>query len=1175
MEKFETVSDREKEILNFWSKNKIFSKTESTKKPKSSSWYKNFLKPKSEDTDDFIFFDGPPFANGKPHYGHLLVGIIKDCIPRYKTMRGYNVARQWGWDCHGLPVEYEVEKQMNIKSKKEIVEDVGIEKFNKAARENVLKYADIWKEYVTRIGRWIDMDNAYRTMDTEYMESTWNILSRINDQGLIQKTFNVMHLCPRCETSLSNIEVAQGYKNLDDVSTYIKFQLKDSDEFFVVWTTTPWTLFGNTALAVNKEFTYVKVEHEGETLIIEESLLQTILPNASFIEKLKGEDLVGKKYTPPFSIFYEESHETGWQVYHADFVTNEDGTGIVHIAPAFGSDDFKLFEEFSLPIIRHIDLDGKFNDEVKGFEHIKVKQKGNHKFADEQVIKALERRGALLKQEPLKHQYPHCWRCDSPLLNYAMDSWIIKVPEKSNVLIRENKKVNWIPQHIKEGRFGKWLENSQNWSISRGRFWGTPIPIWESDDCKHIFVDSIEKLKKHLPSSNNKYIFARHGEAQSNVKNFLNSKLGVDNPLTNKGVKQIEFLANKLKKERIDVIITSPVERTKQTAEIIANKLGINKASIVVDYKVAEINAGEFEGKPLHEFQDAMKRSYEKGGIYNKEFMEAGESYGEVFQRVSGFLYELEKKYQGKNILVVTHGIVLEVAGLVSSGYFPRGRKFEEFQLISDKHWCEVGKSSLIDFKPLPHNERWEVDLHRPYIDKVVLRDETGREYKRIEEVLDCWVESGMMPYASNHYPFSDKNKFDPRKNKGFPADFISEGLDQTRGWFYSLLAISSLVFEKISYKNVVVTGLILASDKKKLSKSQKNYKDPLEILDKYGADAFRYVMLSSPAVRAEPFAFEEKLVSEASRKIIGRLYNCLQFYKQYEHKLSGGIQYKDLVNDTSILNKWMLSRLSETRDSITLSLDRYEIDRATKEIGVFVEDLSAWYVRRSREVVKSDTKDASYAIATLGFVLKEFSKLIAPFLPFYSEYMYQKLKTEDEAESIHMLKWPEYTRPDSDILKKMKAVKKLASAVFQVRSDNQIKTRQPLSTLKINASFDLDGNWTDILGSEVNVEKVEIVKTLNSEFELDTNITKELEEKGIAREFIRIVQSERKNAKLSPIDSVDMKVEISETTADILQKFIEEIKAKTNTNQISFVNLEGVEPIKFYNDGLKIKFIK
>ena len=568
-----------------------------------------------------------------------------------------------------------------------------------------------------------------------------------------------------------------------------------------------------------------------------------------------------------------------------------------------------------------------------------MKAKGNNMDADKQVIELLKNINLFWGDDVITHPYPHCWRCDTPLLNYATDSWSIRVPEKKATLIGENKKVNWIPKHIRDGRFGDWLENTQNWSISRSRFWGAPLPIWESDNGKSIFIDSLAKLKKYMVKSGNEYFFIRHGQAESNVKRIVNSRVGVKNPLTEKGQKQIESTGKKLKDSDIDLIIASPLQRTIETAEIIAKNVGIDKSKIIIDDRLAEIGFGDFEGGPSYpDHFTALRKSFERDGFYGRHFTKGGESYGDIYTRISEFLYDIESKYKGKRIAICSHQAVLRMAFLVSSGYIPKHKNyllifremFGEFGFIRTRN----GDILKINFAPLPRNEKREVDLHRPYIDNVVLKDEDGIEYKRVEDVIDCWVESGMMPYSSVHYPFENKKKFNPEKNLGFPADFISEGIDQTRGWFYSLLAVSSIIFGKAPYKNVIVTGLVLGKDGKKLSKSLKNFKDPLEILENYGADSFRYTMLASPLVKGEPFALQERLVEESGRKIIGRLHNCLLFFEQYKDKFDANITYKEILNTGSNLDKWILSRLSETRNSMTESFDSYEIDKATKEIS-------------------------------------------------------------------------------------------------------------------------------------------------------------------------------------------------------------------------------------------------
>ncbi len=1145
------VAKSEEEVLKFWQENKIFEK--SLKKPAPNG--------------EFVFYDGPPFATGLPHYGHLLAGTIKDIIPRYQTMLGKKVSRRWGWDCHGLPIENLIEEELGLKTKQDI-HDYGVEKFNQAAKESVLRYDVDWKKIVPRTGRWVDMESNYQTMDTSYSESIWWIFKNIYDKGLIYEGHKAMHLCPRCETTLSNFEVNQGYKDIKDLSVTAKFELEDKHTnntndtndtnntnpktYILAWTTTPWTLPGNVALAVNPDIEYVKIQKENEggegfvNFVLAKDRLEKVFRDSEYkiVEEFKGSELIGKSYKPVFDYYSNdktlENRENGWKIYGADFVTTEEGTGVVHIAPAFGSDDMELGQKENLPFIQHVSVDGKFKDEVKDFAGLYVKPKDNkesgqdHMSADIEIIKNLAHRGLLFSKEKITHSYPHCWRCHTPLINYATSSWFLKVTGIKDEMIEANKTVNWVPENMREGRFGKWLEGARDWAISRTRFWGAPLPVWKCDECDRVEVlGSVKDLKNKIKSTNS-FVFVRHGEAESNIKNNNDSTIGeYGDRLTEKGREQVENIKKEF--EDIDLIFASPFERTKQTAEIIAG----NKKEIIFDDRLREINFGSENGK-----------------TYNKEKKkEWAETGYDVKKRVMNFVYEIDKKYKNKNILIVAHEIIGKIL-------FGRESNFQNAEL------------KKLNFAPLPHNKNYEVDLHIPYIDDVKFSCPCGGEMRRIPEVFDCWFESGSMPYASNHYPFENLDKFNPEKNIGFPADFIAEGQDQTRGWFYTSLVLSTALFGKTSYKNVVVNGMILAEDGRKMSKSLKNYPDVLYILDKYGADAMRYYMISSPVVRAEDLNFSEKGIDEVLKKIILKVKNVYSFYELYKDTQGQEVIPSDSPN---ILDKWILSRLNQLNDEVLTGLNNYELDRASRPIMDFVDDLSTWYIRRSRDRFKGDdVGDRNFALATTKFVLKEFSKVIAPFMPFLAEEIYQKVKGGEGLESVHLEDWSKVGEIDEKILEDMKKVREIVSLSLEARAKSGMKVRQPLQNLTAWSSqlTAKDEQLVEIIKDEVNVKNVVFEKGGEGRVELDTKLTPELKMEGQYREFLRNIQKLRKEKQLVPSDVVDLIIETSDEGATLVNKFEEKLKKTAGIKEIKFENNDGIE-IKVNDLEFRLKIEK
>ncbi len=1167
------IAEREEEILQFWQKKEIFKKT--LEKPSKG---------------EFIFYDGPPFASGLPHYGHILAGTMKDYIGRYETMKGMYVPRRWGWDCHGLPIENLVEKDLGLKSKKDI-EDFGLEKFNDIARTKVFTYVDDWKKVIPRMGRFVDMENDYRTMNPTFTETVWWIFKELHKKGLVYEGFKSMHICPHCETTLSNFEVGQGYKDIADISITAKFELADEPgTYFLAWTTTPWTLPGNVALAVGNDIDYVKMslknfpgisdgiyifskkDYENYQILVETEKKKNDKVKSEILEEMKGKDLIGKSYKPLFN-YYKKSElkngENGFKVYGADFVTTEDGTGIVHIAPAFGEDDLNLGNQYKLPFIQHVDHSGRFKKEVKDFAGMKVKPIENPQAADIEVLKFLAKKDLVFAKEKFTHSYPHCYRCDTPLLNYATSSWFIEITKFKQKLLEENKKVKWVPNDLGEGRFGKLLESAPDWSISRSRFWGAPMPVWKCthDGCKEKeFIGSLEELKTRTKSKN-RFFIVRHGEAESNITNLLSSNPKAINHLTDLGRKEAVQAAKNLEGRKIDVIYCSPFMRTRETAEIIADDIGFPKDKIVYDERLHEIYAGVLDGRPDSEYQ----AFFESRGAKFWKTPEGGENYTMVKNRMTQFVYDRDAENEGKNILVISHNTPVY---LMFAGAYGLSEKQAIAMRIQGKPFINNSEIKELVFAPIPHNRNYELDLHRPFIDEIQLKCPCGGIMKRIPEVFDCWVESGSMPYGEMHYPFENTDKFDPKKHLGFPADFIAEGVDQTRGWFYSMLVISVALFGESSYRNVIANGTVLAEDGLKMAKKLKNYTDPVLLADKYSADAIRLYLLSSPAVHAEDLKFSDKGVDEVLKKTIMRLQNVYSFFEMYGGFDLAGQDAKSGKNESkNILDRWILARLKETSLQITKATESHELDHATRPIGDFVEDLSTWFLRRSRDRFKSeDLEDKNSAMLTTKTVILELSKLIAPAMPFLAEDLYLKITGGMEKESVHLEDWPDYlakelSKPETEIIEKMKETRNIVSLGLEARAKAGIKVRQPLAELKIK-SEKLKNNeeYLGLIGDELNVKEIVFDKSIENIVKFDLNITEGLKNEGIMRDIIRSIQELRKSKELKPGDTVSLAVDTNEAGKKIFNKFSAKIRKAAGLSKINFGKAEGGKMINFEN---------
>lgn len=837
----------EESTLRLWKREKTFE--ESLKRTRQGKRY--------------TFYDGPPFATGLPHYGHLLQGTIKDVIPRFRTMQGRYVERRFGWDCHGLPVEYELEKELGIRHRQDILE-MGVGKFNDECRRIVLRYTKEWEKTVTRLGRWIDFKNDYKTMDPDYMESIWWVVKQLWEKGLLYEGRRAMHICPRCATPLSNFEVSQGYADRDDPSVYVGFPLRsDPDVSLLVWTTTPWTLPGNVLAAVNKHLTYVEVEHKGKRYIVAEPRLSAVWPDQDYILRrtLRAEELIGKEYEPPFP--KRNLTGTSYEVVAADAVTADEGTGVLHVAPAFGEEDMEIGTRENAAFIQHIDITGAMTAEAPRYQGLQALD------ANDPIIADLKKSGRLLRKQMVRHSYPHCWRCDTPLLNFATTSWFVAVTRIKDKLLAENEKIDWTPAHVKHGRFGKWLEGARDWSISRNRFWGNPLPIWQC-----------------------------------------------------------------------------------QSAE------------------------------------------------------------GERHITVIGSRDELEQL----------------------SGKRPK-------------------------------------DLHKQYVDKITFPcPECGSRATRIEDVLDCWFESGSMPYAKEHYPFEHKQDF----RTLFPADFIAEGLDQTRGWFYTLHVLGTALFDSPAFLSVILTGLIQAEDGKKMSKRLKNYPEPEEVFEKYGADALRLYLMTEPIVRGDDLKFREKGVEEMQRNFSSTLYNVYSFLATYAavdgwtpSATSAGSQ------PSHILDRWIQSRLRSVTGVVTEALDQNDLMTAARGLLEFLDELSNWYVRRSRRRFwkSEDDRDKAQAYTTLYKVLTTFLRLAAPITPFITDHLHRKLT----GESVHLADWPraQSTYIEADLERQMALAREVVRLGLAARSAANIKVRQPLAEL-LGPQIK-NKEIVQIIVDELNVKKYEI----------------------------------------------------------------------------------------------------
>ncbi|MFA4998461.1 MAG: class I tRNA ligase family protein [Candidatus Paceibacterota bacterium] len=1143
----------EKKILEFWKGDKTFEKSIKLRKKASN----------------FVFYEGPPTANGKPGIHHVLARTFKDIICRYKTMRGFKVERKAGWDTHGLPVELEVEKKLGLKNKKEI-EKYGIEEFNKKCKESVWEYKKNWEQLTERIGYWVDMDNPYITYENGYIETVWWILKNIWDKGLLYQGYKVVPYCPRCGTSLSSHEVALGYKKTKENAIYVKFKLLNPEyknTSLLVWTTTPWTLPGNVAVAVNPEFTYSQIKNGQEYFILAKERTQALGLEGEVIKEIKGKDLVGLRYEP-FYLLDDDHLKSAYKVIPGDFVSLEEGTGLVHIAPAFGEDDMEVIKkqnkelktknEPEFPILLTVDEEGKFTPDVKKWAGLFVKT------ADPLIIEDLKSRNILFKDELYEHDYPFCWRCGSPLLYYAKKSWFIETTKIKKDLIENNEKINWVPANLKEGRFGEWLRGIKDWALSRERYWGTPLPIWQ---CKNCGKQEIIGSKKDLISqkfSQNNYFIVRHGQALSNIKKVCACyPEKFKNPLTKKGEEQIREVALKLKNKKIDFIFSSDLLRMKQTAAIIGKELGVDP---IFDKRLREVDVGILNGKPIEKaglFWDT-KAELSPAEYYQKRFEIApknGENYVDIEKRMYGFLAETDKKYKNKNILIVGHQRAITLLEKIVYGQDMK----ELVEIIIEKKEIKNGEIRSSKFTKLPYDKKMELDFHRPYIDEVkFLCSKCGNLMERAKEVIDCWFDSGSMPFAQYHYPFENKDLID--KNKQFPADYISEAIDQTRGWFYTLHAISTFIKNSPAYKNVISLGHVLDEKGEKMSKSKGNIVDPWYIVEKYGADAARWYFytINQPG---DSKLFTERDVDGCLKRFIMIFWNCVVFFETY-----GDNSKSLIVNPKNILDKWIVSKLNHLIAAVSENLEEYDITSSARLIENFtVNDLSQWYVRRSRPrfqkpKTKQDLKEAS---AVFRFVILTLSKLIAPFMPFISEEVYRKIGRKSG--SIHLSDWPEVDKKliDKELEEKMEEIRRIVVMALAERAKAGIKVRQPLSNLKIRGNkLKNDKELLALIKDEINVKEIAFDSGITGEVDLDIKITPELKEEGTIREVIRYIQEMRKKSKLRPQDKILVRYSSGSDLKEVLERNKDNILREGKIKDFKF----GEKKEKGFNISEEVK---
>ncbi len=1144
----------EEQVLKFWQEHSIFKQTLAKNKGKKK----------------YVFFEGPPTANGMPGIHHQLARSFKDIMPRFKAMQGYDVPRKAGWDTHGLPVELQAEKELGFKGKQDI-EKFGIAEFNAKCKELVWKYRSEFEGATNRLGFWLDLEHPYVTYENSFIESLWWVYARINKQGYLKKMHKILPWCTRCGTALSSHELAQGYKEVEDASVYVKFKVKkgqkigsfkaDDKTYILSWTTTPWTLPGNLALAVGEKIEYGAVEVSGELLILASARFPSVFPDPALYvlrSTLNGSDLVGLEYASLFDVKSLKSKKS-YHVYPADFVTTTDGTGVVHTAVMYGEDDYALGKKIGLPQHHTVAETGHFTKEVKGLAGAYAKSKTT----EEKIFEHLKAKNFLLRTEPYKHEYPHCWRCGTPVLYYARDSWFIEMSKLRSQLLKNNDTINWTPSHIKEGRFGEWLREVKDWSISRDRYWGTPLPIWQSKDGKQtMVVSSLADFKKYGHHSGNRYFGMRHGEATHNlVKKNAGGKetAALRSELTPKGIMEAQAAAKALKKNKIDVIIASPYYRTQQTAAIVAKEL---KKKVVYDKRLGEINTGIFNWQSMEAYYAWFPNKKDRWATAP----EKAENWNAVRARVVEAMRSFDKKYKNKNILIISHGDPLWILDGAMRG-------FADHEYVEEAFYPEIATPFELEPPVLPFDDGGRMDLHRPYVDRIVLRDpKTKKELHRVKDVGDVWFDSGAMPYASHNFPFAqgvkredaqnDKAVAEAFKKIDFPADYIAEGVDQTRGWFYTLLAISTTLGLPAAYKNVISVGIIGDKNGQKMSKSKGNIVDPMMIMNKYGADVLRwYFYTVNDAGDAKNF--DEADLGKVTRRFVMILYNSFLFWSSYA---KGGTA-KDAYKSENVLDKWILARLHEVIAEVTRMLNRYEIGKAALLIEQFTDDMSRWYIRRSRDRFQSNARggdneaDFLSGSATLHEVLMQLSKLLAPFMPFFSDALYKSLGGQQD--SVHLEEFPvgDATVANADLISGMAKVRAAAGAALAARTEVGIKVRQPLLSWKMkDISLQGQEQLIAILKDEINVKEILFDSSLAVDNELNATITQQLKEEGTVRELVRAIQGLRAEAGYAMGDSIVLMLAGSQEFSDLIQRHSVNLKKSVNAKTIELKKGEKVD---------------
>ncbi|MEK9174359.1 MAG: class I tRNA ligase family protein [Patescibacteria group bacterium] len=1147
MRQVDLIKEEEK-ILKFWHDNKIFEKTlEATK-----------------DGRPFVFYEGPPTANGRPGIHHILARSFKDIVCRFQTMRGHYVARRAGWDTHGLPVEIEIEKKLGLKNKKD-VEKYGIAKFNKECQESVWQYKDEWEKLTRRMGFWLDLKNPYITYEPGYIENLWGIIKRIYDKKLLVKDYKVVPFCVRCGTPVSSHEVAQGYETVTNKSVTIKFKVKNLENtYLLAWTTTPWTLPGNVALAVGPKIVYAEVESAGEKYILAKSLTEKVFSGLDYkiVREIKISELNKLTYEPLFPVKELQSPQS-YKVYEADFVTTNEGTGIVHTAVMYGVDDFEFGTEIGLPKFHTVDREGVFIKSVPVVGGLAIVSDGKKdNMTEKAILFYLKKQNLLFNESEYTHEYPFCWRCKSPLLYYAKESWFIRMSVLRPDLIRNNSKINWVPEHLKDGRFGEWLREVKDWAISRERYWGTPLPIWECTKCEHkIVIGSLEELNARRADIPTTLILMRHGEAEANVKNLCSSyPEKALNPLTERGRKQAEESARNMKKflgtNKISSIYSSDLLRARETTQILADEFKIKE--VIFDERLREIDTGEFNGQPAMEYQKSFA-SFKDKFIHPAP---GGESWLDVSKRIGEFLADVNRKHLGKKIVVVSHMDPLFLLQL-SNGIYGEDETELLYQNVvkNSKLTLDLSEFTFVETNNWPRDEEGNLNLHRPYADNVFLKcSKCSSKMERVKDLIDVWFDSGAMPWASTQSQISNLKSQKLGKEQ-FPADYICEAIDQTRGWFYTLLAIATTLGEGIPYKNVISLNHVLDENGEKMSKSKGNIVDPWMVGEKVGFDMMRWYFyaVNGPG---DNKLFSMRDIESKKRRFADTLVNSFLFLETYYIEAP-----KSLSPKADILDRWILSKIDNLEFEVGRFLEKYDITSAARAIEEFVDDLSNWYIRRSRRKFQKQNMDGEKLAAqqTLAGVLNRVSVLLAPFTPFLAERLYQNLKslnpsgyTPNPSLSVHLEKWPETKNVKiSDITKTMDRAREIVALGLAERAQAGLRVRQPLNTLFVSPTdYNLIGDVLYIVAEELNVKKVlSDRKVEKNRVSLDTELTVELKEEGMVREMIRNINEMRKEAKLTPEDKIILYYELNQNTnfKELLTRWEQIIKAETRSTQIHF----------------------